>query len=446
MIPPGNYGAGTVMLWDRGTWEPVGDPHKGLEEGKLVFRLHGERLRGEWALIRLRTRRLEGQEAWLLIKAADEYADEKRDVLAEFDTSVATGRTLEQIARDEASRVHASNRSTMNCSASRGPSKRKRDHLPGFVEPELATLVDDVPTGDQWLFEIKFDGYRILTAASGDEVRCYTRKGLDWTARFGSLPDAIARLRLDRALLDGELVVIDEDGRSNFSLLQKALSEGGKGLSYFVFDLLFAGGEDLRDLPLIERKNRLKKLLEPAGKRGPVFFSDHIPGEGRAVLKALCRKGFEGIIAKRADRPYRSGRGRDWLKIKCVFEQEFVIVGYTISDKDRPFSSLLLAVNEKGKLRYVGGVGTGFDARDFEDLSRRFRRLERKTPAFEGAVPSSVRRRARWLEPKLVAQVGFAGFTAEGHVRQARYLGLRLDKPPSSVRREQPRPLEEVLA
>jgi bifunctional non-homologous end joining protein LigD len=446
VIPPGNYGAGTVMLWDRGTWEPIGDPHKGLEAGKLVFRLHGERLRGEWAMIRLRTRKAERQEPWLLIKAADEQADDDRDLLTEFDTSVETARDLPAIAADETSRVHVSNRAAKKRPAPRRPSKRKRGALPALVEPELATLVDDVPAGEKWLFEIKFDGYRILTAASGDEVRCYTRNGLDWTARFGSLPDAIANLDLDRALLDGELVAIDEDGRSNFSALQEALSQGGTGLSYFVFDLLFAGGKDLRPLPLIERKERLKTLLGSAGKQGPVFLSDHVRADGRSMLRTLRKKGFEGIIAKRADRPYRSGRGRDWLKIKCAFEQEFIVVGYTLSEKNRPFSSLLLAVNEKGTLRYVGGVGTGFGAREFADLSRRFKRLARKSPPFEGPVPTAVRRRARWLEPKLVAQIGFAGFTGDGQVRQARYLGLRPDKAPSAVHREQPKPLQEVVA
>jgi bifunctional non-homologous end joining protein LigD len=443
VIPPDNYGAGTVLLWDRGTWEPLGDPHEGLERGKLVFRLQGERLRGEWALIRLRPRKPEKRESWLLIKATDDEADADRDVTEEFDTSVETERDLPSIATDETSRVHVSNRSAMPTSARR--STHRRGALPKPVEPELATLVDDVPSGDDWLFEIKFDGYRILTAASGDAVRCYTRNGLDWTARFGGLPAAIARLDLDRALLDGELVAIDENGRSSFSALQQGLTAGGRGLSYFVFDLLFAGGKDLRNLPLIERKRRLKDLLGSASRGGPVFLSDHIEGNGRAILKKLCGKGFEGVIAKRADRPYRAGRGRDWLKIKCAFEQEVVIVGYTISDKDRPFSSLLLAVNEKHKLRYVGGVGTGFDGQDFEQLSRRFKPLERRTPAFVGPVPSSVRRRARWLEPKLVAQIGFAEFTGDGHVRQARYLGLRADKPPSAVQREQPKPLEEVV-
>jgi bifunctional non-homologous end joining protein LigD len=446
VIPPGNYGAGTVMLWDRGTWEPIGDPHEGLDAGKLVFRLRGARLRGEWALIRLRTRRIERQEPWLLIKAADGQADEDRDLLGQFDTSVETGRDLPAIAADETSRVHVSNRTARKRPASRRPSKRKRGALPALVEPELAMLVDEVPTGENWLFEIKFDGYRILTAASGDEVRCYTRNGLDWTARFGALPDAIAKLDLDRALLDGELVAIDEDGRSNFSALQEGLSRGGKGLSYFVFDLLFEGGRDLRPLPLIKRKERLRKLLAAAGKQAPVFLSDHVATDGRSMLRTLCRKGFEGIIAKRADRPYRSGRGRDWLKIKCAFEQEFIVVGYTRSEKNRPFSSLLLAVNEKGALRYVGGVGTGFGAREFAELSRRFQRLARKTPAAAGAVPTSVRRRAHWLEPRLVAQIGFAGFTGDGQVRQARYLGLRPDKAPSAVHREQPKPLKNVVA
>ena len=446
VIPAGNYGAGTVMLWDRGSWEPVGDPHEGLEAGKLVFRLKGERLKGEWALIRLRTPKPERQEPWLLIKAADAEADADRDLLAEFDDSVETARDLHSIATDDSSRVHVSKRSATARPTPRRSTKRRGGRLPKLVEPELATLVDDVPMGDKWLFEIKFDGYRILTTADGDEVRCYTRNGLDWTARFGGLPTAIAKLGLDRVLLDGELVAIDTDGRSNFSLLQEALSQGGKGLSYFVFDLLFAGGDDLRDLPLIERKNRLKKLLAGSGKHGPVFLSDHLDGDGRSMLKTLCNKNFEGIIAKRADRPYRSGRGRDWLKIKCNFEQEFVVVGYTISDKDRPFSSLLLAVNEKRRLRYVGGVGTGFDAREFENLSGRFKRLARKTPAFDDPAPNAVKRRARWLEPKLVAQIGFAGFTGDGQVRQARYLGLRPDKPPSSVRRDLPRKLQEVVA
>jgi len=445
VIPSGNYGAGTVMLWDRGTWAPVGDPHEGLRAGKLVFRLDGERLKGEWALIRLHTQKPERQEPWLLIKAADAEADADRDLLAEFDKSVETARDLPSIATDASSRVHVSNRAAGKPSASRRPPKHKRGRLPKPVEPELATLVDDVPTGDQWLFEIKFDGYRILTAADGDEVRCYTRNGLDWTARFGGLPDAIAKLRLDRVLLDGELVVIDRDGRSNFSLLQEALSEGGKGLSYFVFDLLFAGGDDLRRLPLIGRKKRLRKLLAPAGKRGPVFLSDHIDGDGGSMLQRLCKKNFEGIIAKRADRPYRSGRGHDWLKIKCSFEQEFIVVGYTISEKDRPFSSLLLAVREKGRLRYVGGVGTGFGAREFAELTRLFKPLARKTPAVADPVPAAAGRRARWLEPKLVAQVGFAGFTGDGQVRQARYLGLRPDKPPTAVHRERPRPLQEVV-
>ena len=444
VIPPDNYGAGTVLLWDRGTWEPLGDPHEGLERGKLAFRLHGERLRGEWALIRLRPRKPEHRESWLLIKATDDEAKRDRDVTEEFDTSVETERDLPSIAIDETSRIHVSNRSAS--AASEPASKRRRGELPKLVEPELATLVDDVPTGDDWLFEIKFDGYRILTAASGDRVRCYTRNGLDWTARFGGLPAAIAKLDLDRTLLDGELVAIDANGRSSFSGLQQALTAGGRGLSYFVFDLLFAGGKDLRNLPLSERKQRLKELLDPAGKQGPILFSDHIEGNGRTILKTLCAKGFEGVIAKRVDRPYRAGRGRDWLKIKCALEQEFVIVGYTISDKDRPFSSLLLAVNEKGKLRYVGGVGTGFDGHAFAELAQRFKRLERQTPAFAGDVPSATRRRARWLQPRLVAQIGFAEFTGDGHVRQARYLGLRADKPPAAVRREQPKPLEDVVA
>jgi bifunctional non-homologous end joining protein LigD len=237
---------------------------------------------------------------------------------------------------------------------------------------------------------------------------------------------------------------MDAKGHSSFSGLQKALSEGGNGLSYFVFDLLAEGGKDLRKLPLTERKARLKTLLGEAGNKGPVFYSDHVQGGGAAMLDALCRKGFEGVIAKRADRPYDAGRSRGWLKVKCSLEQEFVIVGYSPSKKDRPFASILIAVNDKGGLRFAGGVGTGFDQRTLVDLHRRFRKLARGTPACEG-VPPPVRRSAHWIEPELVAQIGFTGFTDDGMVRHGRYLGLREDKPARSVRLERPQPLHEAL-
>ncbi len=319
-------------------------------------------------------------------------------------------------------------------------AKAKARPLPKFIGPQLATLVDETPDGDNWLFEVKFDGYRALTAASGDKVACYTRNGLDWTARYGAIPAAISRLKLNGALLDGEIAVVEQDGRSNFSGLQEALKRGGNGLSYFLFDLLALNGEDLRRTPLLERKARLKKLLAKA--KPPLFYSDHIVGgkAGRAMVNDLCQKQFEGVIAKRADSLYSSRRGYDWLKIKCAAEQEFIIIGYTLSDKDREFSSIVLAVNEKGALRYTGRVGTGFNTAELASLYKKFKALERDTPPVK-EYPREIRRITRWIEPKLVAQIGFANFTADGYVRQGKFLGLREDKKPSAVKREMPKPL-----
>jgi bifunctional non-homologous end joining protein LigD len=324
--------------------------------------------------------------------------------------------------------------------ARRKPAKaasRRATALPSFVSPQLATLVDDTPEGDNWLFEIKFDGYRTVTAAAGDRVVCYTRTGLDWSAKYGAIPAALAKLKLDGALLDGEVAVVDRNGRSSFADLQENLKHGGHGLSYFVFDLLALGGQDLRRLPQIERKQRLKALLKKA--KPPIFYSDHIVGAtaGRAMLKTLCAKQFEGVIAKRADSLYTSRRSHDWLKIKCSAEQEFVIIGYTLSDKDREFSSIVLALNERGQLRYSGRVGTGFSVETLGSLYRKFKQLERDTPPVKD-YPREIRRYTRWIEPKLVAQIGFANFTAEGYVRQGKFLGLREDKPATAVKRETP--------
>jgi len=441
IIPEGNYGAGTVMLWDRGTWEPVGDPHDGLVHGKLAFILHGERLRGRWALIRMRGKG-ERQQPWLLIKEVDQLADPKRDVLAEFRTSVATDRDLAAIAADRRSRTHGPTKpSTRRSHGGERVARARHAAMPDFVAPQLATLVDAVPHGRHWLFEVKFDGYRVLSAASGDRVTCHTRGGMDWTGRFGALPHAIAALDLDAVLLDGEVVSIDSKGRSDFSALQHALSEGGDGLAYFVFDLLAEGGRDLRRLPLLKRKARLKAILGKVGATGPVFFADHVRGDGAAMLREMCQRGQEGVIAKRADRAYRAGRGHDWLKIKCNLEQEFVVVGFTPSGKARPFASLLLGVHDERALRYVGRVGTGFDQRELGRLAARFTRLARATPAVAGDIPAAIARHATWLKPELVAQIRYAGFTRDGMVRHARYLGLREDKPARGIGIERAEPL-----
>lgn len=432
VIPKGNYGAGTVLLWDQGTWTPVGDPHEGLNKGKLEFELSGERLHGRWVLVRFRGKEKSKRENWLLIKADDAEADRALDVTQDHTTSISSGRAMEEIA-DAGKPVRPRRR-----------TRQARHALPGFREPALATLVDDIPESGDWLFEIKFDGYRALAAASGDSVTVYTRSGLDWTGKFRPVAQALAELDLDGVLLDGEIVAVDREGHSDFSSLQRALKGDSGDLAYFVFDLLEEGGKDLGKTPLRDRKRRLKALLAAAGTDGPVFFTDHIEGAGEAMLERLCGAGYEGMIAKRPGKPYRAGRSRDWLKIKCKRDQEFVIVGWRPSEKPgRPFASLLLAVHDDGDLRYAGRVGTGFSDEELSVLGRKLQQRERKTPAAKG-MPKAVIREARFARPDLVAQIGFAEFTRDGLVRQARFLGLREDKPAGEVRRERAAPTKGV--
>ncbi|MBA4208482.1 MAG: DNA ligase D [Parvibaculum sp.] len=437
-IPKGHYGAGTVLLWDRGTWSPIGDPHKGLEKGKLEFRIDGERLKGKWALIRFRGRKKEKRENWLLIKERDDEATDETDPVEEFRTSILTKKKTEELAEDP-DRIWSGSGDKTNKKPALAKSKSS-GKLPRFSPPALATLVDEVPEGDDWLFEMKFDGYRALAAAKGDDVRIYTRSGLDWTERYGPLADAFVSLDLDGALIDGEIVSVDKQGRSDFSALQQALKGKGGALSFFAFDLLEAEGKDLRRKPLAERKKQLKSLLGDAGRKGPVFFTDHVAGDGAEMLATLCERGFEGVIAKRANTPYPKGRSTSWLKIKCGREQEFIVIGWSPSDKRRPFSSLLLGHHEDGKLVYAGRVGSGFPEDDMRSLAAHFAKLTRKTPPVSNAgdIPPSIARKAAWLRPEIVVQVAFAEFTRDGVLRQARYLGLREDKPAKDVAAEKP--------
>ena len=411
-IPKGNYGAGTVLLWDRGTWEPVGDPHAELKKGKMAFHIYGQRLKGLWALIRMKPREGEKRENWLLIKERDELADPDYSVTEEAETSIKTGRDLDAIAKGKGGVA------TWTSKGGKGGGKAKaRAKPPAFVAPQLATLVEDAPAGNGWFFEIKFDGYRAIAAVSGDQVALYTRSGQDWTARFAPLPQALADLDLDRVLLDGEIAVVDEQGRGDFSSLQKALSGEGGELSYFVFDLLAEAGKSLRDQSLRERKKRLQTLLAKAPKGGPVFFADHIEGGGEEFLAELCKRGFEGIIAKKADGRYVSGRTKSWLKIKCGRQQEFVIVGWTRSDKkDRAFSSLLVAVNENGKLRFAGRVGSGFSDTTLADLSKRFRDPRQRQADGRGR-PAAGRAAAH---PLAQAEAGGGGRVRRVHRRRQR--------------------------
>jgi len=446
VIPKGEYGGGSVMLWDRGAWTPEGDPDEGLAAGKLVFTLEGERMKGRWSLVRMRGKAGEKRENWLLIKSRDEVADARRNLLRET-KSVASGRTMKAIADDgrKISKADLEDRPPKAAPA-RGKGKaagargkaapaRARGRPPKWREPQLATLVDAAPEGDELLVEMKYDGYRALIAADGGAARIWTRNGKDWTERFPAVARAAAALDLRGALLDGEIVAFDASGRTDFSTLQKAVTSGGD-MACFVFDLLALDGEDLTKRPLRERKARLRKLLE--GQEGALLYSEHVEGRAGAVLDRLCAEGHEGVIVKRADRHYRGGRSRDWLKVKCGREQEFVVGGWSPSDKaGRPFSSLLLGVQEGEGLRYAGRVGSGFDAQAFADLAPRLEGLARRTSPFAD-LPRDIARDARFVTPKLVAQASFAEFTADGHVRHAVFRGLREDKPAKEVRRETP--------
>ena len=450
-IPKGEYGGGTVMLWDKGNWAPVEGKSAGdIEKGHLHFIVDGHRMKGEWLLVRMRQKPGEKRENWLLRKIDDEYAGGSDDLVARELTSVETGRNMAEIAAEETDdealrgdRVEVAETMLREESGDKtghpkagGQDKKGTDPgLPKFRKPQLATLVDQVPAGNNWLHEIKYDGYRCLLAVAGAEARIYTRSGKDWTGKFRGIARAAADLVTGSALIDGEIVALDGKGNPDFSRLQQALKEEKDGLTLFAFDLLERNGEDLTKLTNIERKERLSAVVAEGNDR--IRFADHLFGAGEKLLDAMCKAGQEGIISKRADAPYRGRRTRNWLKIKCSRRQEFVVIGWRTSDKKgRPFASLLLAQNEDGQLVYKGRVGTGFTEDTMEELASNMQRLERKTPPAE--VPKAESRDANWITPRLVAEIAFAEFTGDGRVRHGSFLGLREDKDASKVMPEGP--------
>jgi len=457
-IPKGEYGGGTVMLWDRGTWEPVeGKSAKDIEKGHLHFIVHGTRMKGEWLLVRMKPRPGEKRENWLLRKIDDSYAGGSNDLVERGLTSVLTGRSMAEIAVDRAASRSLKGKKgqdfadTMQAAARHNTkvakSRRKgAGKLEKFQALQLATLVDAVPAGNGWMHEIKFDGYRALIAAMGKEVRVYTRSGLDWTDKFAPLVAQFQALDLCSCLIDGEIVAYDKAGNPDFSSLQNVLKRGHgeqgpkDALAFHAFDLLCLSGEDLKPLPNIERKERLEALLTDA--KPPIHVVDHVIGAGEKLLSVLCKAGQEGIIAKRIDAGYVGRRTRNWLKVKCIQRQEFVIIGWTRSNtRARPFASLLLAQHDGGKLVYKGKVGTGFDTGTLDALSQSMSGLETETAAAE--VPRTDARGVQWLKPKLVAEVVFAEFTAEGRVRHASFISLRSDKPARKVTPEKAAPVPE---
>ncbi|HLJ52149.1 MAG TPA: DNA ligase D, partial [Rhizomicrobium sp.] len=458
-IPEGQYGGGTVMVWDRGTWEPIGDPRAAYAAGKLKFVLKGKRLKGAWLLVRMRGRAAqEGRDNWLLIKENDRHARAGHGdtLITQADKSVVSGKTMEQIAGARDAKVWHS-KASAKASARPVPSLRgvrhsakkrpdpsdvrgtRRGALPAFVEPQLATLSDKPPKTGDWLHEIKIDGYRAYCRRRHGEVRFFTRTGQDWTDRFEALGPALAALPGGDFALDGEIAVFDDRGVSSFAALQVALSaKRGNQMVYIVFDLLYLDGYDLRGATLLDRKALLEMLLSAAPKSGPLRYSEHLQSPGGDVFAHACDLALEGIVSKRADRPYVSGRTADWLKVKCIARQEFVICGYTPPKKSgrAGFASLILGYYEEEQLRYAGHVGAGFTQQMLDDLASRLARLRTDNPTIAGPLPPLGRRNAIWMRPQLVCEVAFTGWTRDGVLRQPSFQGLREDKPAPAVHRE----------
>ena len=451
-IPEDEYGGGTVMLWDEGTWEPIGDPHEGLDGGDLKMRISGSRMKGEWVLVHMKGRdskRKSGpdRENWLLIKHKDDYAKDGDLLTERFTKSVATGRDLDGIAKGLKSKKQTvtpaeavwhsdADKAVDNPAPAKTRRRGKTPPLPDFREPQLATLVTAVPEGGDWVFEMKYDGYRCLATIAGDAVRLYTRTGKDWTTQFAAIVPPLGRLTKGTALIDGELCAFDDKGRTDFSTLKDHLSDGGP-LTYFAFDLLEQDGEDLAGLPLVDRKARLEKLLGKVEASSLVQFSPHVTGNGQKVFDAIAREGHEGIIAKEANAPYRGERTRSWLKIKASKRQEFVIAGWSTSTKKKSFASLLLGTWEGGKLVYRGRVGTGFNVESAHAIQQQLDARSRKTNPF-ASVPRPIARHANWVAPELVAEIGFTEFTPDGVLRHPSFLGLREDKAATDVVLEAP--------
>jgi bifunctional non-homologous end joining protein LigD len=391
-------------------------------------------MKGEWVMFRLKPRGNETRETWMLKKVDDDYAEPKHgdELVDDCVTSVTTGRTMAEIASGED--VWRSNRSGKK--GGRG-KKKASDAPPAFRPPQKATLVDAVPTGSDWLFEYKYDGYRLLLATGSGAVTAWTRNGKDWSDKFRALVKAAESLP-SGCLIDGEAVALNKEGKPDFQLLQSTLKEQrGKNLVFYAFDLLVDRGEDITKLGNLERKERLAALLD--GAPPTILFGDHVIGKGEALFNAICKEGGEGVVAKKANAPYRGERTKNWLKIKCIDRQEFVIVGWTESERRMGFRSLLLAAKEKGKLTYVGKVGTGFNTKMIHDLMDRMKPLETKKSPVD--VPRADRKGAHYIKPELVAEIAFTEFTAEGILRHPSFIALREDKPASEVVVETPKHL-----
>lgn len=457
IIPKGEYGGGSVIVWDEGTWVPEGDAQEGLEKGKLTFTLKGKKLRGRFHLTRTRDRsrknaRSNGSSSWLLIKGRDEAArGGQPSIVEEAPQSVLSGRTLEEV-REAPSAIWHSNQGKDEVAKRAVPlapsalTGARRAPFPTKRQPQLATLVSRPPGGDDFLHEAKLDGYRLLSdvrqTSNGPKVRLWTRGNQEWSERFPALAQHLATLPLGDVLLDGEVVAFDEKGLTRFQLLQNAIGTDKQAqLVYVVFDLIHQDGYDLSSVPLIERKAALKQLLASSGAHpGSVRLSEHVVGEGPEFFSQACDLGMEGVVSKRVDAPYRGQRSRAWLKCKCLKRQEVVIGGYTEPSGSRTgLGALLVGLHdETGKLHFAGKVGTGFSARSLLQLQDRLAKLERKTSPFVDPPRGARARGVHWVNPTLLAEVAFSEMTHEGKLRHASFQGLREDKKAERIQADFP--------
>ncbi len=442
-IPAGQYGAGDVIVWDRGIWQPHGDPRQAYAAGKLEFTLVGEKLNGDWALVRTRLKGSGSKEQWLLIKARDAMARpaETFDITREQPDSVLGGGSVG--ARMNSPATPASKARRKPASKTRG--KVAADTPPAFPDsltPQLATLVDSPPSGE-WLYEIKFDGYRIMTRIQDGKVSLLSRNGHDWSKRMPAQVKALTALKLQDSWLDGEVVVLDDQGLPDFQALQRAFEDGrDQSIIYYLFDAPWLDGRDLREAPLEVRREALAKVLA-RHQDSLLRFSDAFRSSAPEIIESASALGLEGVIGKHSGSRYAGRRTADWIKLKCRLRQEFVIVGYTAPQGSRTgFGALLLGVYEEGALRYAGRVGTGFATAALRALSEQLKPLRRKHSPLAEPLSGAPGRGVQWVEPQLVGEVQFAEWTRDGLLRQASFVGLRTDKPALEVVREHPQRLD----